>query len=158
MSYFTILAAISTWLLFFDFKLPLGPHNSHIFHTDTLWFRFYHTFLYILILVDATHPPQRPWIPLSHPERNKPTGMPRIIQKLSMRYIQIHLCQRRWPWRVIRFIITALMIQHKRVDHCCSFPWEFLQNPLEIQWYCIFPGCADDKFVFQDINSHTDNV
>lgn len=56
--------------------------HGHANSLHTMLAQFHHaltlhiipTVLYVSIVVDATHPPQRPWIPLSHPERNKPTG------------------------------------------------------------------------------------
>ena len=46
--------------------------------------------------VTASQPPQRPWIPLSHPERNKPIGKKQPFQPVSLRgsHIQMDLSVR----------------------------------------------------------------
>ena len=58
------------WPVFFSSVLLMrsdGLKGNMAVPADVHGCRFY-------VSVDATHPPQRPWIPLSHPDHSRPTG------------------------------------------------------------------------------------
>ena len=87
-----------------SFLLHVGQPRTEFMHLFVLllWFCLLYFARHISIkiffpcAVTASQPPQRPWIPLSHPERNKPIGKKHPFQSacLGGSHIQIGLSLR----------------------------------------------------------------